>query len=136
MALSVNKSSTVGSSTVGSIEALNVSVVVGSLARNPIRRQLKNKDEVLNLDVRVKTGELKTVVPVTWMNPPVWALKLTAGTCVGVRGSVRQLWYGNNSRFTDLLASKVVRIAGASSHRRFLDDTLAVIEELERPMIA
>lgn len=117
-------------------DALNVSLVVGVLARNPVRRQLKDGDEVLNLDVRVKTDSLKTVVPVTWINPPQWAYKLAAGQRVGVRGSVRQLWYGNNSRFTDVQAQKVVRIAGAGSQRRFVDDTLAAIEEAEPSLSA
>jgi single-strand DNA-binding protein len=91
---------------------MNVSIVRGTLSRQPETRVLDSGTTVVSCDVAVRsTGKAETV-PVSWFDPPARAAKLREGDEVLVTGRIRRRFYrsaGRTQSRTDIVAETVVR---------------------------
>ena len=72
----------------------NLSVLVGSLSRDPELRRLPSGDEILALELTVRPdGRPAESVPLAWPAPPARAARWTTGEELVVVGRVRRRFF-------------------------------------------
>jgi single-strand DNA-binding protein len=117
------------------IEALNVVILSGVLARPPQQAELPSGSLLASFEVTVrrKEGPAETV-PVTWLSPPAWATVMDAGTQVVVYGRVRRRFFraaGTTQSRTEVVASGVVKATARAKVKHLLADALAAVHASE-----
>jgi len=94
------------------LEGLNLAVVAGSLSRAPEPRTLPSGDELLALEVTVRSpGRPTATVPVAWPAPTTAAASWDAGQSVVVVGHVRRRFFraaGTTQSRVEVVAERVV----------------------------
>ena len=90
---------------------LNVVVVSGQLARPSQQVELPSGSRLASFEVTVRRTDGPTeVVPVTWLDPPAWAVELDAGTAVVVAGRIRRRFFragGTTQSRTEVVAERM-----------------------------
>ena len=108
---------------------LNVVTLVGVLARAPELRFLKSGEQVVNLDVRVKSEEGRIdVLPVSFFEAPESVMKLQVGDAIGVVGRMRRQWFAGRANFTDIVAVRVVPASSKVKLRKALGSAMATLQ--------
>jgi|SRR5690606_35920726 len=106
------------------VPALNLSVLSGTLSREPELRTLPSGDVLLELQVTTRTSAATDSVPVSWPDPPRSATGWSAGQAVVVVGRVRRRFFragGATASRTEVVAERVV----PASRRKAAADLLA-----------
>ena len=117
--------------TVTALTHVNIAVVIGTLINEPTIKVLKSGEEVSSFLVKVnREGEPNTTVPVSWVNPSDLLLEFEVGDELIVCGHVRQQWYSSKERFTDLLATSVVRAGRPSVARKAIASAMIQLQEI------
>jgi single-strand DNA-binding protein len=116
------------------MEAVNVSIVRGTISAPPEVRTLKSGRSVATLAVRTSAGDGRnTSVPVTVWDPPAWVETLAPDDDVLVVGRVRRRFFrtatGGNGARTDVEAESVAK---AHDRRRLAAILRRVDRELDR----
>lgn len=124
-------------STKSPLVGANLSILVGTLSRDPDIRVLPSGDSILTLEVTVRReGASAESVPVSWGAPTAAASAWRAGEEVVVVGRVRRRFFragGATQSRTEVVATAVVpaRRAAAARRavRRAVDDLAASLLE-------
>lgn len=99
-------------SSMSSVPATNVVVLVGRLARPASLRQLPSGDTVAEFEVTVaREGRRAETVPVVWERPPTAATDHGTGTEVVVVGRARRRFFraaGQTASRTEVVAAQLV----------------------------
>ena len=112
-------------------ENLNLAVLVGEVARPVNTKVLASGVSIVNVDVKVKAEGVPThTVPVSWLDPPSWALELEVGQSVVVIGRVRQQWFGQGGKFVDVLAESILKAPSKAGLRRALGDAAGQLNDI------
>jgi single-strand DNA-binding protein len=123
--MSTNRSSTTADAPAAS---LNLAVLRGVLAGEPLVTDLPDGRTVHNFEVRADVGDHRTMVPVAW-HDPVRPPRLAQGDLVVVVGAVRRRWFraggGSQSR-TEVVAADVARVGTARAQRALASAAAAV----------
>jgi len=90
----------------------NLVVLRGLIRRDPEFRVLASGDELMSLDLTVRSGEAPAEsVPVVWANPTATAVKLVEGDDVVVVGRIRRRFFragGSTATRTEVHADKIL----------------------------
>jgi len=90
----------------------NLVVLRGFIRRNPEFRVLASGDELMSLDLTVRSGEAPAEsVPVVWPNPAAAAVKFIEGDDVVVVGRIRRRFFrtgGSTATRTEVHADKIL----------------------------
>lgn len=104
--------------------AINLSIVRGTIAADPVRRDLPSGGVALHFDVAVATGSNRGRVPVSWLDPPSGRdADLTAGTDVLVVGEVHRRFFrvgGTTQSRTEVIVHQLVPGRRPAAVRRAL----------------
>lgn len=110
---------------------MNITVLQGSLSREPQERTMPAGGEVVEYEVRVQVDERRTeTVPVVWHDAPPSAASLSAGAEVTVVGRVRRRFFrsgGTTQSRTEVVAEVVV---STRSKRRVTAAVDRAVEQL------
>lgn len=119
------------SSTTVPAAGTNLSILVGVLSRDPDLRTLPSGDQVLSLELTVRsTGAPAESVPVAWVGAPPSAAGWEAGVELLVVGRVRRRFFragGSTQSRTEVVATTAVptrRAAAASKALRSALDAM------------
>lgn len=108
--------------------ALNLSIVVGRLSREPELRTIPAGAEVLSLELTVRQEGLPAEsVPVSWPSPPAAAVEWSIGEEVLVVGRVRRRFFrtgGITQSRTEVVAASAVPTRRGAAARKVLDRAL------------
>ncbi len=119
------------SSTLVPAPGTNLAVLVGSLSRAPEVRVLPSGDEVLTLDVTIRSeGRPTDSVPVAWTGAPAAAGRWSAGDEVLVVGRVRRRFFragGVTQSRTEVTATVAVPTRRAAAAGKALHAAVEVI---------
>ena len=111
----------------------NLVVVRGILARDPDHRVLASGDELLSLELTVRSSDRPAEsVPVVWHNPTALAGRIAEGDDLVVIGRVRRRFFrvaGTTTSRTEVHAESVL---GARSSARIRTRLEPRLDELER----
>ena len=103
----------------------NLSIVVGTLARGPERRELPSGESVLGLEVAVRPAiGAQEVVPVVWYGAPVAADRWSPGEQILVTGRTRRRFFqagGVTQSRTEVVAAVVLPTRRAAAARSALE---------------
>jgi single-strand DNA-binding protein len=90
----------------------NLVVLRGFIRRDPEFRVLASGDELMSLDLTVRSGEAPAEsVPVVWSNPAAAAVKFIEGDDVVVVGRIRRRFFragGSTATRTEVHADKIL----------------------------
>ena len=93
-------------------EGSNLVVLRGLIRRDPEFRVLASGDELMSLDLTVRSGEAPAEsVPVVWANPAAAAIKLVEGDDVVVVGRIRRRFFragASTATRTEVHADKIL----------------------------
>lgn len=93
-------------------EGSNLVVLRGLIRRDPEFRVLASGDELMSLDLTVRSGEAPAEsVPVVWANPAAAAVKLVEGDDVVVVGRIRRRFFragASTATRTEVHADKIL----------------------------
>lgn len=119
------------SSTTVPAAGTNLSILVGVLSRDPDLRTLPSGDQVLSLELTVRsTGAAAESVPIAWVGAPPSAAGWEAGVELLVVGRVRRRFFragGSTQSRTEVVATTAVptrRAAAASKALRSALDAM------------
>ncbi|MDQ2650894.1 MAG: single-stranded DNA-binding protein [Actinomycetota bacterium] len=119
-------------STIHPTAGTNLAVLVGTLTRAPEPRSLPSGDEVLSLELTIRSDGLPTdSVPVAWFNPNGSAGSIEVGDELLVVGRVRRRFFqagGTTQSRTEVVASRVVPTRKAAAATKALAAALATID--------
>jgi single-strand DNA-binding protein len=110
----------------------NITVLVGTIGRDPELRTLPSGDRVLALEltVRADTGGAESV-PVAWYDPPQPAVLWIAGEEILVVGRTRRRFFrsgGVTQSRTEVVASSVVPTRRTAAARRAVVGALEALD--------
>jgi single-strand DNA-binding protein len=110
----------------------NITVLVGTIGREPEMRTLPSGDRVLSLEISVRpeTGGAEAV-PVAWYDPPEPAVLWIAGEELLVVGRTRRRFFrsgGVTQSRTEVVASSVVPTRRTAAARRALVGALDALD--------
>ncbi len=103
----------------------NLVVLRGLIRRDPEFRVLASGDELMSLDLTVRSDEAPTEsVPVVWPNPAATAVKFVEGDDVVVVGRIRRRFFragGSTATRTEVHADKILSARSAVRIRAALE---------------
>lgn len=111
---------------------MNVVVLVGTLIREPVMRELPSGAHLVQLELRAAgpDGRAETV-PVAWFDAPTGAGGLTPGTPVVVTGRVRRRFFsasGATASRTEVVADRVVPVRNGRRARAAIARARSALE--------
>lgn len=113
----------------------NLVLLRGSVAGEPVARELSSGRSLISLDLSVRPEEGPVeVVPVAWFDPPARASQLQPGTEVCVLGRVRRRFFrsgGATISRTEVVATAIVSASAPSQVRRALEPLLDAVAAFE-----
>jgi single-strand DNA-binding protein len=108
---------------------VNVVILLGTLSRPPVARDLPSGDHLVAFEVTTRPPEGPALsVPVAWFDAPARALGLPAGAEVVVTGRVRRRFFragGATVSRTEVVADVVLPAAQRAKVRRAVEAALA-----------
>ena len=111
----------------------NLAILAGTLSRPAELRTLPSGDELLSLEVTVRTdGAAAESVPVAWASPSRRAVGWEAGEAVLVTGRVRRRFFragGVTQSRTEVVADRVVPLRRSADVRRALAGAVDALSE-------
>jgi single-strand DNA-binding protein len=114
------------------LEGVNLAVVAGTLSRPPESRTLPSGDELLALEVTVRSsGRPTATIPVAWTAPTAAAVAWEAGQAVVVVGHVRRRFFragGVTQSRTEVVADQVISLSDRRRVRAVLRRTGLALE--------
>jgi single-strand DNA-binding protein len=113
---------------------VNVAILRGRLSSPPRLTTLPSGDELLALELTVRTdGARPDTVPVTWFGPAPTAKRWSTGAELVVVGRIRRRWFragGVRSSRTEVVAAAVVPAGRQAAAARAVRRALAPVDEL------
>ena len=121
------------STTATSGQSMNLAVLRGELADDPVARPLASGGTVVQFDLRTCAGEggTRVSVPVSWGDPPASAARgIRGGTEVSVLGWTRRRFFrsgGATQSRTEVVAVRVVPTRRQQAHASLIADAVAIL---------
>ncbi len=109
---------------------MNVAVLRGTLAQDPLRLTLASGRVVSNWELRCSSTEGTTLVPVQWIDPDDHVHSFESGTEVVVVGAVRKRFFragGATTSRTEVVGERVVKATRRVTVAKLLDEVCARI---------
>lgn len=109
----------------------NLAVLRGLIRVEPEYRQLSSGDDVLSLDLSIRSADRAAeTVPVVWHTPPTSALKLAAGDDVVVVGRVHRRFFRSGGATVSRTEINADTVLSARSTARLRAVLLPRLEEI------